>query len=101
LSWDFHWGGFVAMTVDHFPHLNEVEPGLFASVGYNGRGVAMASAMGKVLADKASGTADRELDFPVTRLTPLPLHALRKPIVSAVVAWNALRDRIEAKSPAA
>ncbi len=88
------------MTVDHFPHLNEVEPGVIAAVGYNGRGVAMASAMGKLLADKVSGTADRDLDFPVTRLTPLPLHALRKPVVSAVVAWNALRDSLDSTSTA-
>lgn len=98
LSWEFHWGGYVAMTVDHFPHLNEVAPGVFAAVGYNGRGVAMASAMGKVLADKTTGMPERNLDFPVTRLRPLPLHGLRKPIVSALVAWNAMRDGLELKS---
>lgn len=93
--WDFHWGGYVAMTIDHFPHLNEVEPGAFAALGYNGRGVAFASAMGKVLADRATGVAERDLEFPLTRLRPLPLHALHKPVVSAAVAWNQLRDRLE------
>jgi glycine/D-amino acid oxidase-like deaminating enzyme len=95
LIWQFQWGGYVAMTADHFPHLHEVEPGLLTALGYNGRGVAMATAMGKVLADKATGVAERDLDFPVTRLKPVPLHRLRKPLVSLLVAWNRLRDRLD------
>lgn len=98
VSWEFHWGGDVAITSDHFPHLNELAPGLLASVGYNGRGVAMATAMGRVLAEKATGVADRDLDFPLTRLRPVPLHALHQPIVTTLVAWNALRDRLEVNS---
>ena len=85
------WGGFVALTPDHFPHLHEIEPGVMAGLGYNGRGVAMATAMGKVLADWASGTPPHGLDFPVTTLDPIPFHALRRPIVEAVVMWNRLR----------
>jgi glycine/D-amino acid oxidase-like deaminating enzyme len=98
LEWKFHWGGYVAMTLDHFPHLHEVEPGLLAALGYNGRGVAMATVMGRVLADKATGAADRDLDFPVSPLKPVPLHGLRKPLVSLLVAWNSVRDRLEASA---
>lgn len=93
IEWEHHWGGRVAMTGDHFPHLHECEPGLIAALGYNGRGVAMATAMGGVLAAKASGAADGEIDFPVSPVTPIPLHVMRKPMVSAMIAWNALRDR--------
>ena len=90
--WHYHWGGFVAITPDHWPHLHELEPGITAGLGYNGRGVAMATAMGRVLADRAMGMPDDALDFPVTRLQPIRLHGLRRPAVSAVVAWNRLRD---------
>lgn len=38
------------MTADHYPHLNQVSPNVLAAMGYNGRGVVMASVMGKVLA---------------------------------------------------
>ena len=82
------------MTADHYPHLSRAGPGIMAALGYNGRGVAMATAMGKVLADWASGTPDIALDFPVTDARPIPLHILRKPAVTATVAWYRLRDRM-------
>ena len=93
-EWAHHWGGFVAMTADHYPHMDEVAPGVMAGVGFNGRGVAMATALGKVLADWAAGVPAAALPFPVTRPRPIPFHALRKPAVRATVAWYRLRDRL-------
>lgn len=93
-DWEHGWGGFVAMTPDHYPHLNRIGPGVMAAVGYNGRGVAMATAMGRVLADWATGTPEAGLDFPVTEARPIPLHFLRRPAVSATVAWYRLCDRL-------
>lgn len=94
VPWRHAWGGFVAMTADHYPHLDLVAPGVMAAMGYNGRGVAMASAMGRVLADWATGTPEAELDFPVTPPRPIPFHFLRKPAVIATVAWSRLQDRL-------
>ena len=94
VDWNFDWGGFVAMTADHYPHLNRVRPGIMAGLGYNGRGVAMGTAMGKVLADWASGTPEDALDFPVTEPRPIPFHFLRRPAVAATVSWYRLRDRL-------
>ncbi|QDL94274.1 FAD-binding oxidoreductase (plasmid) [Paroceanicella profunda] len=93
LDWPYHWGGYVAMTRDHLPHLHEIEPGLHAGLGYNGRGVAMATAMGRELARRVSGTPANALDVPTTAVTPIPFHMLRKPIVTALATWYALRDR--------
>jgi glycine/D-amino acid oxidase-like deaminating enzyme len=93
-EWRHAWGGFVAMTTDHFPHLDRIAPGVMAAVGYNGRGVAMATAMGKVLADWAAGMPEAALDFPVTQPRPIPFHFLRKPAVGAAVAWYRLCDRL-------
>ncbi|WP_366656907.1 FAD-binding oxidoreductase [Fodinicurvata sp. EGI_FJ10296] len=92
VEWDYFWGGFVAMTRDHLPHLHEIRPGVTAALGYNGRGVAMATAMGRVLADRALGVEDRDLDFPVTGVSPIPFYGFRKPLVSALAAWYRLRD---------
>ena len=91
--WRHAWGGFVALTPDHYPHLHELRPGLVAALGYNGRGVAMATAMGRVLAQWGQGAPAEALDFPVTKAKPIPLHALRQPAVGAVVAYNRLRER--------
>ncbi|MCS6878811.1 MAG: FAD-dependent oxidoreductase [Geminicoccaceae bacterium] len=94
LPFEFAWGGLVALTEDRLPFLVEPEPGLLLAGGYNGRGVAMATAMGKVLADKVAGVPDAELDFPLRkRLRPMPLYGLRKPLVSLAVAIEELQDR--------
>ena len=94
VEWRYAWGGMVAMTADHYPHLDQLRPGVMAGIGFNGRGVAMATAMGRVLAEWASGTPRAGLDFPVTPPQPIPFHALRRPAVRATVAWYRLRDRL-------
>jgi len=94
IEWVHHWGGYVALTTDHLPHLHELEPGIVTALGYNGRGVAMATAMGKELAAFVSGTKAEDLDFPVTGLAPIPFHVLRQPAVSALTAWYKVRERL-------
>jgi sarcosine oxidase len=76
IPFEYHWGGLVAMTQDQLPHLHEPAPGLLAGLGYNGRGVAMATVMGRLLARRALGAQVAELGFPVSPVTPLPFHAL-------------------------
>jgi glycine/D-amino acid oxidase-like deaminating enzyme len=93
-KWDFQWGGFIAMTKDHLPHLHEIEPGLFTGLGYNGRGVGMATVMGKMLAALASGEDRASLDMPVTGLKSLRGHTFHQPVVSGLIAWYGLQDRL-------
>jgi glycine/D-amino acid oxidase-like deaminating enzyme len=89
IQYDYHWGGLVAVTRDHLPRLQEVAPGLLAGFGYNGRGVAMATMMGSILARWASGCPATELGFPVTPIDPLPLHGFSQ--LGARVAVQYLR----------
>lgn len=86
------WGGFVAMTADHYPHLTPLGPGVLSATGYNGRGLALGTVMGRVLADWATGTPEAALDFPVTPPRPIPFHFLRKPAVRAAIQIFRLRD---------
>ncbi len=76
IPFEYHWGGLVAMTKDQLPHLHELAPGLLAGLGYSGRGVAMATVMGRLLARRALGAQAMELGFPVSPVVPLPFHAL-------------------------
>ena len=76
IPFEYHWGGLVAMTRDQLPHLHELAPGLLAGLGYSGRGVAMATVMGKLLARRALGAQVIELGFPVSPVLPVPFHAL-------------------------
>lgn len=92
--WDFAWGGHVAMTADHLPHLSRLGDGVMSATGFNGRGLALGTAMGRVLADWAAGAPEAELDFPVTPMRPIPFHTLRKPAVRAAVVLFRLRDAL-------
>jgi glycine/D-amino acid oxidase-like deaminating enzyme len=92
-DWEFVWGGKVALTLDHLPHLHELADGVHAGLGYNGRGVAMATVMGKVLADRIQGRADAV--FPESPLRPVPFHRWRRPVFEAIVAWKRTLDRME------
>jgi glycine/D-amino acid oxidase-like deaminating enzyme len=95
LPFEYHWGGLVAMTRDHLPHLHELAPGLIAGLGYNGRGVAMATMMGRLLARLALGVPAAELGFPVTAVRPVPLHALSGIAVRAAIQYLRLADALE------
>jgi glycine/D-amino acid oxidase-like deaminating enzyme len=77
------------------PHLHALAPGLLAGLGYNGRGVAMATLMGKLLADWAGGADADALGFPVTPLSPMRLHAFSRMGVRAAVQYFAARDTLE------
>jgi glycine/D-amino acid oxidase-like deaminating enzyme len=89
IPYEYHWGGLVAVTRDHLPRLQEVGPGLLTGFGYNGRGVAMATMMGSLLARWSSGHPAAELGFPVTQVDPLPLHGFSQ--LGARVAVQYLR----------
>jgi glycine/D-amino acid oxidase-like deaminating enzyme len=83
VGWDFAWGGYVAVTRDHMPRLLELAPGVFAGLGYNGRGVAMATMMGKQLALAVLG---EDPDMAVETLRPIRFHGLRQ----VGITWNLL-----------
>jgi glycine/D-amino acid oxidase-like deaminating enzyme len=92
IPFEYHWGGLVAMTQDQLPHLHEPAPGLLAGLGYNGRGVAMATVMGRLLARRALGAQVAELGFPVSPVTPVPFHALSGIGARATIQYLRLID---------
>lgn len=86
------WGGRVALTRDFLPHLHEPEPGLLADIGCMGRGVGLQTLLGAALARYAASGDRRHLPFPVVPIRPIPMHALRRLYVSAIIAWYRLND---------
>jgi glycine/D-amino acid oxidase-like deaminating enzyme len=90
----FRWAGYVALTRDHVPHLHELAPNLHAGLGYNGRGVAMATLMGKLLADRVAGVRAEDLALPVTPVQRLFLHGWRAAGIALAIGWKHLQDRL-------
>ncbi|MEX0281192.1 MAG: NAD(P)/FAD-dependent oxidoreductase [Arenibacterium sp.] len=93
-GWDYAWGGFVAITGDRYPHLHEIKPGMMAALGYNGRGVAMATAMGREITNWALGAPAAELVVPTTDVTPLPFSFARETLVEAEILRLRLLDKL-------
>jgi glycine/D-amino acid oxidase-like deaminating enzyme len=94
-EWQFYWSGKVALTADHLPHIHEPAAGLAIGLGYNGRGVAMATMMGKLLAKRALGAPAELLGLPIGPIRPLPLWALRAPALAVMTRWYQLRDALD------
>ena len=67
--------------------------GMTIALGYNGRGIAMATTLGKHLAALIGGTT-RGLPLPPTSIEPVPFHALQRLYISAGVAWYGLLDAL-------
>ncbi len=87
----------MAVTLDHLPKIFELGPGLWSGGSYNGRGVAMATATGQLLAKCAGGAAADALPLPPTKPRPLPFHSLRGPAIGVAVGWKRLLDTWEAR----
>ena len=97
-QWPYRWWGQVGLTLDWLPHLAEPAPGVWSGSGYSGRGVAMATVMGQVLANRVLGgtlaRSDPALEFPVKPLRRVPFWSLRKPGVGAAIMWFRLREAL-------
>lgn len=94
---EFVWAGHVAVTLDQLPHLHELAPGMVAALGYNGRGVAMATLLGKLAAERVLKGAAADTPFPVTPIRPVPLHRVRLPFLAALMQYYRLRDTLDVR----
>jgi len=92
---EFFWSGKVALTMDHLPHLHELSPGVWSSLGCNGRGVGMCSAMGPIVARLITGGDPRDCPVPVTTLRAIPFHGMRLPAMQAAVWWKGMQDKFD------
>jgi glycine/D-amino acid oxidase-like deaminating enzyme len=90
IRFDYTWWGYIAATADRMPHVYELAPGVLGWTGCNGRGVALATSLGRELALASNGTPLREIAAPVeTRIRTIPGHAFR----SIGIAWNVAKAR--------
>lgn len=91
---EFFWYGKVAMTMDHLPHLHQPVENLTMAVGYNGRGVALATSMGKAIADHLFAPTN-PLPLRFTDIKPLPFHDMHRAYATMAIWYYRLRDYLE------
>ncbi|NPC58333.1 NAD(P)/FAD-dependent oxidoreductase [Caenimonas soli] len=95
LQIQYQWHGWMAMSRVGTWEVHELAPGVTAALGCNGRGVAMATFIGRDIADFALGKPRNELVVPLTALKRIPLHFMHALPVRALVSWRQWKDRLE------
>jgi len=93
INYEYRWAGRVAITRDFLPHVHEPAAGLSIALGYNGRGIAMASTMGRYLAQRLCGDNSEPFPFPISTIQPIPLHRLQRFYIAAGVAYYSILDK--------
>ena len=92
---EYAWGGRLAITMPRLPHVGRLTPNLYFAQGYSGQGVAIATLVGKLIAEAITGQAARFDVYESLKIPPLPGGALlRKPLLTLGLLWYALRDRL-------
>lgn len=92
---DYLWYGFIGVNRDRLPHIHELAPGVYGWTGCNGRGVALATAIGREFARAAAGTPIRHLALPLCPLKPIPAHGFARllaPLAVGLYRWRDSRD---------
>ena len=92
LEMDYSWGGVIAMTDNYSAVFGRLEPGVFASMGYNGVGMARGTASGAALAEFVLGGEGELIDDIMalagpSRFPPRPFLDIG---VAVTVAWKNL-----------
>lgn len=93
IGWEYGWNGRLAITADHYPHVHDLADGRVACIGYNGRGVAVATAIGEQLAARlVDGSAT--IDLPVLPIEAIAFQRFWRVGAIPVILWNRVADRL-------
>jgi glycine/D-amino acid oxidase-like deaminating enzyme len=95
---DFRWSGKVAVTLDDFPHFGVLDERIFYAAGYGGRGVALTSLLGKLLARLVCGEAVDAGPMSEGGFNPIFMHRLRIPGMQMVACYYGLLDKFERRA---
>lgn len=93
--WEECWSGWIALTPEQLPRVHALGPGLYAGLGYSGRGLAAATMVGRDLARRVCGAPDRDVTFPLSPVTPFPGRRMATLPISAMIAGWRLIDRLD------
>lgn len=93
LSIRYRWTGLVGITIDYLPHYHQPDKGLHVLVGYNGRGVALATRAGAFIGAKLAGGQETG-ELPVTPIRPIPFLRFKPLLLHLGMQWNRVMDII-------
>jgi len=96
LRFDHYWAGWIDHSPNRMPGLHELAPGLIAAVGFSGRGVPTATAMGREIAQFLNSGDATSIAFPVTPLPRARFNRLGQwAAANIIIPLERLRARVD------
>jgi glycine/D-amino acid oxidase-like deaminating enzyme len=92
---DYWWSGWMAMNADNSWKMHEMAPGALAALGCNGRGVALATLIGRDLAKHVLGKSTDDTLIPFSPIRSIRAYSIHKPLVRALVSYYRFRDSVD------
>jgi glycine/D-amino acid oxidase-like deaminating enzyme len=96
VDWEYDWAGYVGITSHQRPMLIELADNVYAGLGYNGRGITMATMMGKQLSLLLK---HQETEVAVRELERVNMHRFYPVGVTARIVAGHVRDSLTKSIP--
>ena len=93
-GWEYGWNGRIALTADEYPHIHDLGDGRLVCLGYCGRGIAVATAIGTQLAARLEDNKT-EIDLPVVPVTPISFQPFWRIGAVPAMAFKRVQDAID------
>ncbi|MGI9271819.1 MAG: NAD(P)/FAD-dependent oxidoreductase [Woeseiaceae bacterium] len=95
IAWEFGWSGYLALTDNHLPKIFDVGENYWGASSCNGRGIAMATVSGQMLARLVSKKTPPDCAIPIETPRRITGFSLRRPAVAVSVVLNRFLDVAE------
>jgi glycine/D-amino acid oxidase-like deaminating enzyme len=93
VEWGESWSGWIAISTDQFPRILRLANGVWAAQGYNGRGIAMATLLGRELSFCQGNFEREDLILPVEKKIPwVPFHPFSPLGAAAMIGLYGIQD---------
>ncbi|MDZ7908180.1 MAG: FAD-dependent oxidoreductase [Gemmobacter sp.] len=91
-----YWEGYCALTDSYLPHVQRLQPDVFAVLGFSTRGVALTQTIGQAMGDMLAGKCGLE-DVPlevVDGLRRIPFQPLKTAVGRQIFPLYQMKDRL-------
>ena len=89
---EYKWGGKLAVTMNMFPHVGQLEDKSHFALGYSGHGVSLSTLMGKIIAENISNKYRTKCSLEELPFRQIPFHNQKALILNLATSYFKLKD---------
>ena len=95
VEWGESWSGWIAISTNQHPRIIRLANGVWAAQGYSGRGIAIATLLGRELSFCHGDSEREDLILPVDKKIPwVPFHSISPLVAAAMIRLYGIQDTI-------